>query len=160
MCSFVRYFFLLGALLLAIVDPLPENDNNSPLPDTAPSETYFDTASSTVDDHFPNDLTLKQPGDYLDPDVVPYGWFFPHCTTAYTLCCTRLAFNFTDYLNQLFSTYLMGDHIVFGCSNCTPRLSIFIVKVIQLTEMSAPQLCSPQSSVHTPRTSFAVSTTM
>lgn len=164
MCSFVRYFFLLGVLLIAIVDPLPDNDNNGPLPDAVPSETYFDTASSTIIDQFQNDLTLNQPGlpgDYIDPDaVVPHGWFLPHCTTDYTLCCTRLTFNFLDYLNQLLSKYLGGDHVVFGCTTCTPCLSIFIIQVIQLTEMSAPQMCSPQTSVHTPRTSFAVSTTM
>lgn len=160
MCSFVRYFFLLGVLLIAIVNPIPENDNDSPFPDAALPETYFDSASSTVNDHLPDDLTLKQPGDYLDLDVAPNGWFLPHCSTTYTLCCTRLSFDFMDYLNHFIYKYLRGDDVVFGCSNCTPRLSIFIVKVIQLIEMSAPQLCSPQRNVRTQRMSFAVSTTM
>lgn len=139
MCYFVQCFFVLTALLLAIADSLFENDNmNGPVPDAVPLEPYFEPASSTTIDQFQTDLTLKQPGDYPDPDIVPFDMFLPDCTTpprTHALCCTRLPITSPEgYMIQIFS-FLRGDDVVYGCTKCTP---FFSNVYIQMAEKSAP----------------------
>lgn len=126
MCCFVQCCFLVAVLLIAIANPLPENDiMDGPLPDAFPSGPKFDTSSSTTVEQFQNDLALMEPGDNTGPDVVPYDWFLPSCKTPHTLCCTRLP-QLVDSINQIVSKIrgeIGGNPIVFGCSTCTPRLS-------------------------------------
>lgn len=124
MCCFSQYYFLLLILLTAIANALPETgDQNEPLPAAAPLEALeqsFDTSSPSTIDQFQNDLGLKQPGDYTDPNVSPHDWFLPHCkTTFHTLCCKRLPL--VEYIKQ-FVSEIHAVPIVFGCTNCTSPL--------------------------------------
>lgn len=139
MCYFLQCFFALTLLLLTIADPLFENDNmNGPVPDAIPLEPYLEAASSMTTDQFRNDLTLNQPGDYPDPDVVPFDVFLPDCTTpphTNTLCCTRLPLTSPErYIIQFYSM-IRGDNVVYGCTKCTPVISNLY---IWMTEKSAP----------------------
>lgn len=118
MYCFVNCVSIPLVLLIKIANPFPEND--SPLPDAFLSEPYFETAPSTTIDQFQTDLTLDQPGDYPDPEVIPYDWFLPSCKTPYTLCCTRLPL--IDHISRLVTSMFARDAIVFGCSNCMPSL--------------------------------------
>lgn len=132
MCCFVQYFFLLALLLIAIANPLPDNENQNAPPLSAVPSDYFDTASSTSFEQSQKDLTFKLPEDYSDADVVPYDWFIPHCKTPETLCC-RPSF-FTDLYKKVYS--ILGDDVLFGCSRCMPHT--YLIFIIQSTKMGAP----------------------
>lgn len=127
MCCFAQCCFFVAVLLIAIANPLPENNiMDGPLPDAFPLGPEFDTSSSATVDQLQNDLTLVEPGDYADPDVAPYDWFLPHCKTPHTLCCTRLPLpqlSFESILVSKIRGEIGGNPVVFGCSTCTPRFS-------------------------------------